>query len=450
VLRAGVSFRNRADFPFDASRSWQAKLMSERWLYRRFGQEFGPVSLDLVRTLVAAGTIAPDDEVRDEASSNWILACAASELRGSIRPPGMHFPSERRSVRDEWFCRRPEGEVGPLKLSDLIQLAADGLLEPHVEVKAWADDYWKEIRSIERLAELLPFSDAARLKPAGIPFLSCRMPRSDRAVMAPPGRVQPDEDIDNRDIILFPGVQSTIRVNSSAAGHSTEHGIDSDWWGWIAGREFGPVDFTQLSIWAVTGQLSPLDFVRRGQQGHYVPAVSVSTLFVVRAASDSRLQTRPPTEIPAEAELNDSIAFPASLAATPLPAAAALSAAPREIVRPGQGPLAESTARSGSGTMTGQHTQAGQVTLTREAGLVALTATRLPIDPQATLAVAPLPVCNPRGTTSTASTMDPRGDGGWLGRLSRFVFAICQTVHRPLPGAEVLESRQIHSSSARS
>src|SRR5580698_5643435 len=98
--------------------------MSEQWFYRVYGQEFGPVSLDLVRTLVAAGTIAPDDEVRSAARSNWILACAASELKDSIRSKPVSV--ERRTSRDQWYRHGSEGDVGPLKLTDLIQLAVEG------------------------------------------------------------------------------------------------------------------------------------------------------------------------------------------------------------------------------------------------------------------------------------------------------------------------------------
>ena len=133
--------------------------MSDRWFYRVFGQEFGPVSLDLVRTLVAAGTIAPDDEVRDANRSNWILACAASELRNSGNLPATDVVVERRAVRDEWFCRGAAGDFGPLTLSDLIQLAALGELKPDEDVKSQVGDYWKQLGSIRRLVELLPFPD---------------------------------------------------------------------------------------------------------------------------------------------------------------------------------------------------------------------------------------------------------------------------------------------------
>ena len=47
------------------------------------------------------------------------------------------------------------------------------------------------------------------------------------------------------------------------------------------------VDFYQLLAWAVTGRLSPMGFVRRGQEDQYVPAVNILVLFTVRAAANS-------------------------------------------------------------------------------------------------------------------------------------------------------------------
>ncbi len=331
--------------------------MSEQWFYRIYGQEFGPVSLDLVRTLVAAGTIAPDDEVREATRSNWILACAAYELRDSIKSPQSDRDVERRTVRDEWFCRGADGDFGPLKLVDLIQLAVDGELSPDEQVKAKADDYWKQVSSIRRLVELLPFPDEQRrpVSTANRPTLIERNQwfktaddnTSDSAIGMPDQVSQPDSDFvggrqttvrsqpqgigtpdpddpsDNEeaDVILFPTDRSTRSVDAKSlidqlnstdsltnilgefgtlsslnqvfpATLRSEQHCESDlagseWTGWIGGEEFGPISYTQLLTWAVTGRLSPVDFVRQGQEGPFVPAVSIPRLFTVRAATDS-------------------------------------------------------------------------------------------------------------------------------------------------------------------
>lgn len=387
--------------------------MSDRWYYRVFGQEFGPVSLDLVRTLVASGTIASDDEVRDARRSNWILACAASELRDSIKTTVSDLTIERREVRDEWFCRGASGDFGPLALSELIRLAAVGELKPDEVVKTTANDYWKQICSIARLVELLPFAD--RLNPGNTndlgvgprllrPFdetndpiesnpagqggtsesskiaqtireqnkfvehsnpiesskvenvtdherMSANLERREIcSTDVAPDRFAPDHTNGfEYEILLFPGVRSEevcdskcsetdLPVNGdchcdtfmtpnltsepsnvfASVNHSQSlptasfasttmssphdetqsmnaldrletamNASDIKWTGWIAGEEFGPVDYSELLSWAVTGRLSPMDFVRRGDEGQYLPAVNVPCLFTVRAAANS-------------------------------------------------------------------------------------------------------------------------------------------------------------------
>ena len=312
--------------------------MSDRWHYRISGKEFGPVSLDLVKILVAAGTIAPDDEVRDEKNINWILACSAAELRGRIATPVSELVAERRAVRDEWYCRGAFGDVGPLAMSDLIQLAADGALLPDEEVKAWADDYWRQICSIRRLAELLPFSkveirqdrmsqqwlrttfrqttkNSQQPSPVSnqdaddaldiLPFPGVRSARSDElsgpcaesAVVTPPHSVahvdEPasQEKAESQEKIRFQeNTVVTVADDSAGAWELQKFSRSTDsasWTGWMGGHEFGPVNFSQLLMWAVTGQLSPMDFVRRNPDDQYVPAVNIPCLFTVRAAATS-------------------------------------------------------------------------------------------------------------------------------------------------------------------
>lgn len=170
--------------------------MSDQWLYRIRGQQFGPVSLELVRTLVASGAIAPDDEVRDTARSNWILACAATELRVSTNAEMSQPAVERRIGRDEWYCRGYAGDYGPLSISELIQLAADGELQPDEEIKSRVDDYWRQIRSIRRLVDLLPFPNQPRLKGRS----------QSSSINSDPMNSEP------ADILPFPGIQVPRRA----------------------------------------------------------------------------------------------------------------------------------------------------------------------------------------------------------------------------------------------
>lgn len=296
--------------------------MSDQWLYRINGQEFGPVSLDLVRSLVTLGVIAPDDEVRDASRSNWILACAAAELRDSLKASEANLSVERREARDQWYCRGAAGDFGPLRLVDLIELAAQGELSPDEEVKSKLDDYWRQLHTIERLIELLPFKQDVEAKiqqsQARRQFETNRNHSSfDR------WSATPTADVDGEEIhvIPFPGLRSTEITTAESAVDGERFDVESaiqttpvetatidelfdidltptqslsdssecdEWMGWVQGTEFGPISYSELLTWAVTGRLSPLDFVRRGYEGQFVPAVNVPCLFTIRAASAAR------------------------------------------------------------------------------------------------------------------------------------------------------------------
>ena len=304
--------------------------MSDQWFYRIHGQVFGPVSLDLVRTLVLTGTIAPDDEVRSGAQSNWLLACAAEELQSTLNVTNIPFPIERRSVRDQWYCRANSGEVGPLDLPELIRLAIDGHLQPHQEIKARVDDYWRQIGSIERLIELLPFADRvgrqpvsqygsrARLTvhracdPADVTSADqdsrCKIgtsvtevpqsevdddccivafPASATKVVEPCDVIKLDEACDCEAITLESRPVRLIDRLDDNTNNAT-----SIWTGWIHGDEFGPIDYTELLSWAVTGRLSPLDLVRSSSDGRVIPALQVPGLFSVEAAMELSLRSQ--------------------------------------------------------------------------------------------------------------------------------------------------------------
>ena len=360
-LRLSLIFQSAVDLQECSHRESVSENMSDRWLYRIYGQEFGPVSLELVRSLLGSGAIAPDDEVRNAAQSNWMLACAATELRDSITTTN-DLAVERRSDRDEWFCRGATGDYGPLRLVDLIQLAVDGELTPDEEIKAHADDYWKKVRSIQRLVELLPFAEPKyetsacveafklvgdQISPAVSDMQNSSStvkeptqtsvqtilsftdfegpqskPSSDNSNRLPPATSSEGHESEQPDILQFPGSSACEAHSATARGIFDDSSIDSLinalgchgvrssigmsgpmtlddqaafnsdivdalWSGWAKGEEFHSVTFSELLSWAVMGRLQPTDFVRKGDDGQYVPAVNIPALFTVRAAANS-------------------------------------------------------------------------------------------------------------------------------------------------------------------
>ena len=70
--------------------------------------------------------------------------------------------------------------------------------------------------------------------------------------------------------------------------------VDRNWWGWIGGRQFGPVEFVQLLALIRDGQLKPGDFIRNGLYGQHVPSANVPGLFsaaAIMARASEALQT---------------------------------------------------------------------------------------------------------------------------------------------------------------
>ena len=87
----------------------------------------------------------------------------------------------------------------------------------------------------------------------------------------------------------FETISTFGQIESSENPDQTdlESNEPDEWMGWVGGEEFGPIGYSELLTWAVIGRLSPMDFVRRGGEGQYVPAVNIPCLFTIRAAADS-------------------------------------------------------------------------------------------------------------------------------------------------------------------
>lgn len=70
--------------------------------------------------------------------------------------------------------------------------------------------------------------------------------------------------------------------------------VDRNWWGWMGGAQFGPVEFVQVLALVKSGQLKPSDFIRNGLYGQHVSAANVPGLFsaaAILARATEALQT---------------------------------------------------------------------------------------------------------------------------------------------------------------
>lgn len=154
--------------------------MSEKWFYRVFGEEFGPVSFEDLRESATNGTLSGDDEVRPEALTMWVPAKAVRELQDLYQDPVesastvttmMNAAAAAPEATDDWYYRIIDGdgaEVGPLAFDAIIELAKSGRLTSDDEVRLGVDNKWRRAGSMGRLVAVLPYQTRRR-NPAPAP-----------------------------------------------------------------------------------------------------------------------------------------------------------------------------------------------------------------------------------------------------------------------------------------
>lgn len=285
--------------------------MTDQWLYRMFGEEFGPLPLEKLRELAESGTIHAFDQVRPASSGNWVDAATIEELGlstrecntatviASVTPTDIEIPTPK-TGSDDWYCLIDDQELGPLSFDELLKFAEHERLSADDQVKLGSSGKWRQAGSIGRLMAALPYKamektivHAPKQRFNRTPI---KQPATRSAVAASPAP-QP---------VTMPNSEATYRVafeqatakvvesmltQAEAAFKTAEEqarsqiawatapNVDRYWWGWAGGVEFGPVEFSQIFGLAKSGQLKPSDFVRNGQLGQYVPSANIPGLF---------------------------------------------------------------------------------------------------------------------------------------------------------------------------
>jgi hypothetical protein len=142
--------------------------MTERWYYRIFGQEFGPVLFEELREITEQGILAAEDEVRNVTEAQWtkvktLAARAVTDPRTQAPDPD-HFPSEAISEAvsksigsDSWYCLFHGQESGPFGFQKLIKFAEKGHLLTNDKVKLGTDGKWRQAGSIGRIMAVMPY-----------------------------------------------------------------------------------------------------------------------------------------------------------------------------------------------------------------------------------------------------------------------------------------------------
>jgi len=340
--------------------------MSEQWYYRMFGEEFGPVALEKLREMAAHGTVGCEDEVRSDRSTRWVPAGSVRELglgssgggvevaTASDSDAAMNVVAQgERAGLDDWYCLANGHELGPLNFDELMKFARHEQLSADDEVKLGANGKWRRVGSIGRLMAVLPFraAEPTKPRPAGRPASNRSMTpaheqpavgSSARPDMPPAAEPAPVPAVDMNAAYLAAYEQARTQIAESmiaqaeAAYKKAEEtakaemawasapNVDSQWWGWMGGVEFGPVAFVQVFALAKNGQLKPSDFLRNGPNGQMFPSSNAPGLFSAVAAMAKAAETLSLAKVQAQAAA--ALAAPAPPLSS-LPATAFVTAA---------------------------------------------------------------------------------------------------------------------------
>jgi hypothetical protein len=260
----------------------EAALREPRWYYRLFGQEFGPVPIDLLIQVIASGQLKPLDEVRADPNTTWVRVrdflagpAAADKNVASAPAPAPEAPA----AADEWFCQSKNVGPDPYTFAELLFHARQGLLEPNDQIRFGSQGAWRRAGSIGRLMAEFPFQPmSAASAPSPAPQANEHKPnnaavpvRNDAPAAVPTG-------------ILTPAVPAT---QAPATAPSDE------WYVQLGTMTCGPMKLAELLEWVRAGRLQPTDGVRRGATSNWVYAGMLPMLLAAGQAFPA-----PPTAMP--------------------------------------------------------------------------------------------------------------------------------------------------------
>ncbi len=269
--------------------------MADQWLYKVFGQEFGPISFEELQTLADIGILSNSDEVRPESAARWETADSIAQL-GLNTSTNIAVAIDLDSVTpaesarsDDWFCQMLGQELGPLSFRELVDYAEQGQVTADDLVKLGANGKWRRVGSIGRLVAVLPYQEQPTpVAPRSMNLADSREVEVPRIPNASPVKMQPvpspaalaelheaEAALTKAEVACAPMIQAAHHQ----VGWASSPTCDPAWAVSINGVIEGPVSFAQIMEWAISGKLRPIDFLCHGRFGQYVPAAIVPGLF---------------------------------------------------------------------------------------------------------------------------------------------------------------------------
>ncbi len=299
------------------------RLMADDWYYRLLGEEFGPISHEMLKRSIRIGELTENDEVRESTSAAWITVreFLADGLAGGVRAkrrgPTLLMGSASddqsgtlvvprvesdHSTVNRWYCQSPRLQRGPYLFDELITLARSGQLTPDDQIQLSEHGAWRRAGSMGRLMAEMPFRDVKSLLPTG---------SADQA----------DDELESsvpfRESAPTPARAGTPAANSSQRS-SVAPSPEQDWFVKLNGVDCGPMQLAQLVELARSGRLLPQDLLKHGATSEWIAAQTVPGLI-----AGSGVSAQPNSSVPAKPTATKSASLPAAAQPAAKPPAAA-------------------------------------------------------------------------------------------------------------------------------
>jgi len=120
-----------------------------QWFVQVFNQELGPLEFEAVARMAQDGELAPSDPVRCGMHAEWI---PAEQIVGLFQESDGEAESSSAGADDDpdriWYYRIDDQEHGPFDFGQIMELAADGTIDPATHVRAGRVGEWMDAGSI--------------------------------------------------------------------------------------------------------------------------------------------------------------------------------------------------------------------------------------------------------------------------------------------------------------
>lgn len=234
--------------------------MAPNWHYQLFGEEFGPVTEEMLRELLTNGTLGEDDSVRttggkwQRASQALASNASAPASTATALASDVDLNAVDPDTAAEWYCQVLGQELGPLSFDELLHFAESGELSADDQIRFGATGKWRRVGSMGRLVAVMPYQNSSVTRVGKKPATKPAAAPAETSAPSPVAKA------------------ATPQVTYAPAAS------EPVWFAWIRGVEYGPSSLLQLQQYITTGQLGPADFVKYGMTGAWCPPATVSQM----------------------------------------------------------------------------------------------------------------------------------------------------------------------------